>query len=58
MSRSERRIASVLREDIRNDNDTPVQSQPRRDAGSRNEGGSERTSEGYRPVRKRRGVST
>lgn len=28
------------------DNDTPVQSQPCQDAGSRNEGGSERTSEG------------
>ena len=27
-------------------NDTPVQSQPCRNAGSRNEGGSERTSEG------------
>ena len=30
----------------REDNDTPVQSQPCRDAGSRNEGGSVRTTEG------------
>ena len=38
---------------IGKDNDTPVQSQPRRDAGSRNEGGPERPSEGRRPVRQK-----
>ena len=35
--------------EARDDNDTPVQSQPCREAGSRNEGGFVRTTEGLDP---------
>ena len=43
---SERQSGSCLCHETGEDNDTSVQSQPCRNAGSRNEGGSVRTTEG------------
>lgn len=43
---SERWFATIKCDEALDDNDTPVQSQPCQNAGSRNEGGSERSSEG------------
>ena len=46
---SERWIAATMCNEARDDNDTPVQSQPCREAGSRNEGGFVRTTEELDP---------
>lgn len=46
MSRLKCSAAAVYCDDVRKDNDTSVQSQLHRDMESRNEGGSERSSEG------------
>ena len=47
MSRFKRQLQAAMCDDHEEDNDTPVQSQPCRDAGTRNEGGSERSSEEF-----------